>query len=344
MVALVFVAFVTPYEVGLLDDTHQGSMILLFVMNRCVDLLFMLDIVVQFFVPYRNREGMWVMDNRMMAVRYLTSTRPARCFVLDLASSFPFDLFLLGLDSQQSTALRIVKMLRIIKLVRMLRVSRIFKRWEAQIGMTHATMKMIEFLMISLVMAHWMACLWTFVGRLGDYSTVLENDPEWAAIYPGVPYTYPGPRGPGYAYRHHSWIQKAGMYDAQPWELYGAALYLALTNMFGGSGEPSPANYYEFYAQSLMMLVGSSVWAYIIGAGCECRKLDLVPLPPATGPIPNARSRTMPPCCCDTPPACARSNRELNALRYSSAQAVLYRRWIRRVSNSAVRWTSSTTL
>lgn len=54
------------------------------------------------------------------------------------------------------------------------------------------------------------------------------------------------------------------MNDATATELYGPALYLALSNMFGGSGEPSPANYSEFYVQAAMMLVGSSLWAYII--------------------------------------------------------------------------------
>ena len=49
------------------------------------------------------------------------------------------------------------------------------------------------------------------------------------------------------------------MNDATATELYGPALYLALSNMFGGSGEPSPANYSEFYVQAAMMLVGSSL-------------------------------------------------------------------------------------
>ena len=49
---------------------------------------------------------------------------------------------------------------------------------------------MITFLVITLVMAHWLACLWAFVGRSGNYKRVLEDDPEWAAAFPGVPYMY----------------------------------------------------------------------------------------------------------------------------------------------------------
>ena len=65
-----------------------------------------------------------------------------------------------------------------------------------------------------------------------------------------------------------TWIQKAGMYDATPLELYGVCLYCALANMFGGYAEHSPANYVEFYIQCFMTLLGSCIWAYIISAGC----------------------------------------------------------------------------
>ena len=47
------------------------------------------------------------------------------------------------------------------------------------------------------------------------------------------------------------------------------ALYVALTTIFSGSGGTIvPANSFEYYCQSLMMLLGSSVWAYVISSGC----------------------------------------------------------------------------
>jgi len=55
---------------------------------------------------------------------------------------------------------------------------------------------------------------------------------------------------------------------ASPFSLYGICLYVALNNIFGGSCEINPASYGEIYAQSLMMLAGSSMWAYIIGSAC----------------------------------------------------------------------------
>ena len=263
MFALIFVAFVTPFEVALLEATWE-EMLPLFIINRLVDLTFLIDIGIQFFVPYRNREGLVVYKNSLMAWNYIRGS-----FFLDLIASVPYDSIMGAVSSSGGgNELRVLKMLRIIKLARILRASRILKRWEAYLGLSHAVLKMIEFAIITAVMAHWLACLWAFVGRMGPYSEVLETDPAWAAAFPGVPYTYPGPLGPTYAYRHHSWIQKAGMYDAQPFELYGVSLYVALSNMFASGATPSPANYSEFYVQCLMMFFGSSVWAYIIGAGC----------------------------------------------------------------------------
>ena len=45
-------------------------------------------------------------------------------------------------------------------------------------------------------------------------------------------------------------------------------MYVALNNIFGGSCEINSATYHEFYAQVVMLLIGSSVWAYIIGSAC----------------------------------------------------------------------------
>merc|ERR1719271_1297980 len=66
-----------------------------------------------------------------------------------------------------------------------------------------------------------------------------------------------------------SWRQKARVPDSvSPYELYGICLYVALNNIFGGSCEINPGTYVEFYAQALMLLTGSSVWAYVIGSAC----------------------------------------------------------------------------
>ena len=272
LAALMFTAFVTPWEVGLLETSLDPEGLPIYSLNRVVDCIFIVDIMIDFFIPYRDREGLMVFSNRLIARNYALSWFP-----LDLVASVPYDSLLLVFrrdapgdgSGADAAGLRMLKMLRLIKLVRILRASRIIKRWESFIGMSHAVMSMFTFLVITLVMAHWLACLWAFVGRSANYHIVLEDDPAWAEAFPGIPYMYQRGKADGSdAYRSHTWIQKAGMYDASPGELYGACLYTALANMFGGYAELSPANYAEFYVQSFMTLVGSCIWAYIISAGC----------------------------------------------------------------------------
>ena len=66
-----------------------------------------------------------------------------------------------------------------------------------------------------------------------------------------------------------NWISKASLGGASAVELYGVALYIALSCIFaGGSGTVPPASPTEYYFQSAMVILGSSVWAYVLSSGC----------------------------------------------------------------------------
>mmetsp|Transcript_61906 Transcript_61906/g.170132 ORF Transcript_61906/g.170132 Transcript_61906/m.170132 type:complete len:87 (-) Transcript_61906:9-269(-) len=54
MLALVFTAFVTPFEIALIRETKVDA---LFAINQIVNVVFLIDIVINFFVMYR-RESM----------------------------------------------------------------------------------------------------------------------------------------------------------------------------------------------------------------------------------------------------------------------------------------------
>lgn len=145
--ALIFTAFATPWEVGLLETTLEPDGVHMFILNRVVDTIFIIDIGINFFIPYRDREGLMVFDNKLIAKSYATSWFP-----LDIVASVPYDSILLALrggasaeggGGSSAAGLRVMKMLRLIKLVRILRASRIIKRWQTFIGMSHAFMQVI---------------------------------------------------------------------------------------------------------------------------------------------------------------------------------------------------------
>ena len=243
-------------EVGFLNVELNA----LFYVNRIVDCVFFVDIFFNFFVAYREtteKGGGWVFDNRRIAVHYVRTW-----FVVDLISALPTDTMLLILETSgvysPNGIWRLLRLLRLLKLLRIFRLARIFTRWQASIGLSFAVASLLQFLVMTLLMAHWLASLWGFVGRnSGD--GLLTEDAERDPL-------------------NQSWIEMAGLVElfgensdtpvAGAFRLYGASLYVALSNIFGGSCELHPANYAEYYVQCLMMLVGSSVWAFVIGSGC----------------------------------------------------------------------------
>lgn len=93
--ALLWTAFVTPFEVGFQTPAGPGSdrpVGALFVCNRFVDAIFLIDMCLQFFIPYRESQtkgGMLVFDNRKIALQYVRSW-----FTLDLLTAVPFDVLL----------------------------------------------------------------------------------------------------------------------------------------------------------------------------------------------------------------------------------------------------------
>eukprot|EP00746_Dinoflagellata_sp_MGD_P135547 gnl/MRDRNA2_/MRDRNA2_69592_c0_seq1.p1 gnl/MRDRNA2_/MRDRNA2_69592_c0~~gnl/MRDRNA2_/MRDRNA2_69592_c0_seq1.p1 ORF type:complete len:303 (+),score=37.48 gnl/MRDRNA2_/MRDRNA2_69592_c0_seq1:81-989(+) len=128
--ALVFTSVVTPFEVGFLETKINT----LFVINRLVDVLFLSDMVMHFFLAFEHRDfygKRFVKSHKRIARHYLSSW-----FCLDLASCLPFDFVGILMDSesvQRMKFLRIVRLFRLLKLVRILRASRIVARWQTMI-------------------------------------------------------------------------------------------------------------------------------------------------------------------------------------------------------------------
>ncbi len=215
--------------------------------------------------------------------------RACRWAPLDVTTAIPIDLILASLEDGDSNAqadsddnagaLQLVRMLRLVKLARIVRASRIFTRWQAYFGISFAMIALVRFFLLTTIMAHWLACLWVLVGKTGpDPGTGPSPDPHLAF---GV-----------------NWLEKAGLDRAAPIEIYGVAVYarhrpldffahqllsalcmpliqmstcryVAFSAIFSGSGGTIvPARPAEYYTQALMMLLGSSVWAYVISSGC----------------------------------------------------------------------------
>ena len=119
-------------------------------------------------------------------------------FVLDLVTATPIDLFVqLAIEAGSASrslaaadvtaadddttssgkALQLIRMLRLVKLGRVVRLQRIFRRWQAFWGISFGLIALIQFAVLIVIMAHWLACVWVLVGRSNSYlSPAWEGD------------------------------------------------------------------------------------------------------------------------------------------------------------------------
>eukprot|EP00937_MAST-01D_sp_MAST-1D-sp2_P003836 g3836.t1 len=169
VLALLFTAIVTPYEVSVMKAISYPQVDALFVVNRFVDIIFVVDIVLKFFTMYRqpnSKGGGWVRNQRLIARHYAR-----RWFAVDLVSVLPFDIVAYSLGSASKLSkyklLRVVRLLRLLKLMRILRANRIFKRWETSISIPFAWLSLCKFGVMLVSIDHWIACAWALVA-LGE--------------------------------------------------------------------------------------------------------------------------------------------------------------------------------
>jgi len=245
ILALLFTSTVTPYEVVLLS-THLNA---LFFVNRFIDLIFVKDMGMNFFMSYWEQlddqtTGQWVKDLKKIRKYYFKSW-----FWIDLLSILPFDVLGLVTNSAQLEKIhiiRIVRLLRLIKLVRILKASRIYKRLENSIGISFALQSLIKFTFIVVIGSHWLACVWTISG-------LTSHDmfqPNWIS---------------------HIFGDENGNFDITKihFDVYSAAYYFAVMTIATiGYGDITPVNNGERWVCIFIMVIGSSVWAYVLGNAC----------------------------------------------------------------------------
>lgn len=250
IMCLLFTATVTPFEIAFLSPDADGTLSdeekkalsktipiedPLYWINRVVDLLFMIDMGVNFFLAFFDEdEGQWVFVNKRIVLRYLKGW-----WIIDLVSILPYEMMGLLFDNDALSSLsilRVVRLLRLIKLVRVFRASRLFKRWELSMDMSYSNLSLLKFLILVFTSVHWIACAW----QLGPS---LENAEE-------------------------NWLTSVDLHDTAPGDKYVACIYVAIIALPMGVGDIVPVTTAERVLCIAIMLIGGSIYAYVIGAIC----------------------------------------------------------------------------
>uniref|UniRef100_A0A4W3IHJ8 Potassium voltage-gated channel, subfamily H (eag-related), member 3 n=1 Tax=Callorhinchus milii TaxID=7868 RepID=A0A4W3IHJ8_CALMI len=148
LLATFYVAVTVPYNVCFSvsrDDNSAASRNPPSVSDIFVEILFMLDIMLNFRTTYVSKSGQVVYDPRSICVHYVTTW-----FFVDLIAALPFDLlYYFG-----------VHLLKTVRLLRLLRLLQKLDRYS-QYSAVVLTLLMSMFALI----AHWMACIWYFIGQ-----------------------------------------------------------------------------------------------------------------------------------------------------------------------------------
>ena len=174
--ALLFTATITPYEVCLMweevtfNDGIKVWLTPLFVLNWIVNLIFMVDICFNFFLPFKESQkkgGGTVKSHAKIFRNYAFGWFP-----IDFVSVIPVDNIMMLIDVSQLSgasvlgAIRMLRLLRLVKLGRILRASRIFSRWENSISTPYPQQSLIFWFLIVIFTLHFLACMLGLLAQL----------------------------------------------------------------------------------------------------------------------------------------------------------------------------------
>ncbi|KAJ3304038.1 hypothetical protein HDV03_003152 [Kappamyces sp. JEL0829] len=197
---LLFTASVTPFETAFItNDTLTIDV--LFLINRCVDIIFFYDMLVQMRTPYRDPvTGSLVLDVNLITRSYL-----AGWFPLDLLSVLPFEFVQYAVPGGSHTSLSTLQLLRFFRLTRLFKLLRVFrasrKLKQAQIasGLRYFSIEMVKIVISLIFLVHWLACGYRLVadqqspsdpiGWLNTYmaskneTSISSADAYFAALY-----------------------------------------------------------------------------------------------------------------------------------------------------------------
>ncbi|KAM9390662.1 voltage-gated inwardly rectifying potassium channel KCNH3-like, partial [Salvelinus alpinus] len=164
LLATFYVAVTVPYNVcftvvGGRDEGSSAPRSPPSVSDILVEILFMLDIALNFRTTFVSTSGQVVYDAPSICVHYVTTW-----LFVDLIAALPFDL-LYAFNVSVYFGVHLLKTVRLLRLLRLLQKLERYSQYSAVV----LTLLMSMFALL----AHWMACVWYFIGR-----REIENSPN----------------------------------------------------------------------------------------------------------------------------------------------------------------------
>ncbi|XP_041670270.1 potassium voltage-gated channel subfamily H member 2 [Cheilinus undulatus] len=242
LLLVIYTAILTPYSAAfLLSDQEEAAMqncgyscSPLNVVDLIVDIMFIIDILINFRTTYVNSNDEVVSHPVRIAVHYFKGW-----FLIDMVAAIPFDLLIYRNGEETTTLIGLLKTARLLRLVR---VARKLDRYS-EYGAAVLFLLMCTFALI----AHWLACIWYAIGsveRNGSIGWLHTLGDQLGKHYND---SIPG-SGPSIK------------------DKYVTALYFTFSSLTSvGFGNVSPNTNSEKIFSICVMLIGSLMYASIFG-------------------------------------------------------------------------------
>uniref|UniRef100_A0A2N9EF47 Ion transport domain-containing protein n=1 Tax=Fagus sylvatica TaxID=28930 RepID=A0A2N9EF47_FAGSY len=228
----VYSSFFTPLEFGFFRGLPEN----LFLLDIAGQFAFLIDIVVRFFVAYRDTHSYRIVhDRNLIAIRYVKSR-----FFVDILGCLPWDAIY-----KASGRKEVVRYLLWIRLSRALRVTEFFEKLEKDIRINYLATRIVKLFVVELYCTHTAACIFYYL------ATTVPKSNEG--------HTWIGSLKMGdYSYSHFREIDL--------WKRYVTSLYFAIVTMATvGYGEIHAVNVREMIFIMIYVSFDMILGAYLLG-------------------------------------------------------------------------------
>ncbi|CAL8393980.1 unnamed protein product [Gadus morhua 'NCC'] len=269
-----YTAIMVPYNVSFKHNKPSTNLGWL-VADSVVDIIFLVDIVLNFHTTFVGPSGEVISDARSIRMNYLKTW-----FMIDLLSCLPYDIINAFEQGEEPEYMNVnasatspsprnstrpedsmlpglSSLFSSLKVIRLLRLGRVARKLDHYLEYGAAVLVLL--VCVFGLVAHWLACIWYSIGdhEVIDHDTHAIKTDSWLyqlALSMGTPYRYN--------------VTGSGRWEGGPNKetLYISSLYFTMTSLTTiGFGNIAPTTDGEKIFSVAMMMVGSLLYATIFG-------------------------------------------------------------------------------
>uniref|UniRef100_A0A8C5C7N5 PAC domain-containing protein n=1 Tax=Gadus morhua TaxID=8049 RepID=A0A8C5C7N5_GADMO len=233
-----YTAIMVPYNVSFKHNKPSTNLGWL-VADSVVDIIFLVDIVLNFHTTFVGPSGEVISDARSIRMNYLKTW-----FMIDLLSCLPYDIINAFEQGEEGLS----SLFSSLKVIRLLRLGRVARKLDHYLEYGAAVLVLL--VCVFGLVAHWLACIWYSIGdhEVIDHDTHAIKTDSWLyqlALSMGTPYRYN--------------VTGSGRWEGGPNKetLYISSLYFTMTSLTTiGFGNIAPTTDGEKIFSVAMMMVG----------------------------------------------------------------------------------------